>query len=207
MFKKKFPVIIFEGIEASGKSTNIKNFSNFLKKKKYSFIKIREPGGSKLSEKLRKLILSKANNLDKKTDLLLMLASRSENFSKIIKKNYQKKIILIDRFSDSTVAYQHYGMGLNLNTINQLNKFIIGKFNPDITFLSTVSNKNRIKRLKKRLNTNRYDNFNSIFYDKVQKGFLKISKNKKKYILLDSNISTPDDNLKKIIKTFKKIIK
>ena len=72
---------------------------------------------------------------------------------------------------------------------------------------STVSNKNRIKRLKKRLNTNRYDNFNSIFYDKVQKGFLKISKNKKKYILLDSNISTPDDNLKKIIKTFKKIIK
>ena len=207
MFKKKFPVIIFEGIEASGKSTNIKNFSNFLKKKKYSFIKIREPGGSKLSEKLRKLILSKANNLDKKTDLLLMLASRSENFSKIIKKNYQKKIILIDRFSDSTVAYQHFGMGLNLNTINQLNKFIIGKFNPDITFLSTVSNKNRIKRLKKRLNTNRYDNFNSIFYDKVQKGFLKISKNKKKYILLDSNISTPDDNLKKIIKTFKKIIK
>ena len=160
-----------------------------------------------MSEKLRKLILSKANNLDKKTDLLLMLASRSENFSKIIKKNYQKKIILIDRFSDSTVAYQHYGMGLNLNTINQLNKFIIGKFNPDITFLSTVSNKNRIKRLKKRLNTNRYDNFNSIFYDKVQKGFLKISKNKKKYILLDSNISTPDDNLKKIIKTFKKIIK
>ena len=136
-----------------------------------------------------------------------MLASRSENFSKIIKKNYQKKIILIDRFSDSTVAYQHYGMGLNLNTINQLNKFIIGKFNPDITFLSTVSNKNRIKRLKKRLNINRYDNFNSIFYDKVQKGFLKISKNKKKYILLDSNISTPDDNLKKIIKTFKKIIK
>ena len=207
MFKKKFPVIIFEGIEASGKSTNIKNFSNFLKKKKYSFIKIREPGGSKLSEKLRKLILSKANNLDKKTDLLLMLASRSENFSKIIKKNYQKKIILIDRFSDSTVAYQHFGMGLNLNTINQLNKFIIGKFNPYITFLSTVSNKNRIKRLKKRLNTNRYDNFNSIFYDKVQKGFLKISKNKKKYILLDSNISTPDDNLKKIIKTFKKIIK
>ena len=207
MFKKKFPVIIFEGIEASGKSTNIKNFSNFLKKKKYSFIKIREPGGSKLSEKLRKLILSKANNLDKKTDLLLMLASRSENFSKIIKKNYQKKIILIDRFSDSKVAYQHFGMGLNLNTINQLNKFIIGKFNPDITFLSTVSNKNRIKRLKKRLNTNRYDNFNSIFYDKVQKGFLKISKNKKKYILLDSNISTPDDNLKKIIKTFKKIIK
>ena len=200
------PVIVFEGIEGSGKTHHLNKISKYLKKKKLSFIKIREPGGSLNSEKIRKLILNKKSNFNKNTDLLLYLASRSENIS-LLRKYYKKKIILIDRFSDSTVAYQHFGMGLNLNTINQLNKFIIGKFNPDITFLSTVSNKNRIKRLKKRLNTNRYDNFNSIFYDKVQKGFLKISKNKKKYILLDSNISTPDDNLKKIIKTFKKIIK
>ena len=91
MYKKKYPVIIFEGIEASGKSTNINNFSEFLKKNKYQFIKIREPGGTKFSEKLRKIMLSKSNKLDKKTDLLLILASRSENVSKIIYKNYQKK--------------------------------------------------------------------------------------------------------------------
>ena len=65
-------------------------------------------------------MLSKSNKLDKKTDLLLILASRSENISKIINKNYQKKIILIDRFTDSTVAYQHYGMGLNLNIIKNI---------------------------------------------------------------------------------------
>ena len=98
MYKKKYPVIIFEGIEASGKSTNINNFSKFLKKNKYQFIKIREPGGTKFSEKLRKIMLSKSNKLDKKTDLLLILASRSENISKIINKNYRKKIILIVKY-------------------------------------------------------------------------------------------------------------
>ncbi len=207
MFKKKLPVIIFEGIEASGKSTNIKNFSKFLKKYKFPFIKIREPGGTKFSEKLRKLMLSKKNKLDKKTDLLLILASRSENISKIIMQNYKKKIILIDRFSDSTIAYQHYGMGLNLNIIKYLNTYIIGKFKPDLTFLCTVNNANMNKRLKIRSNNNRYDKFKKSFYNKVQNGFLKISKNKKKYILLDSNNSTPVENLNKIIKEFKKIVK
>jgi len=207
MYKKKYPVIIFEGIEASGKSTNISNFSKFLKKNKYQFVKIREPGGTKFSEKLRKIMLLKTNKLDKKTDLLLILASRSENISKIINKNYQKKIILIDRFSDSTLAYQHYGMGLNLNIIKNLNSFIIGKFKPDLTFLCTVNSKNMNNRLKMRSNNNRYDNFKISFYNKVQKGFLKLSKNKKKYVLLDSNNSTPAENLNRIIKEFKKIAK
>ena len=153
MYKKKYPVIIFEGIEASGKSTNINNFSKFLKKNKYQFINIREPGGTKFSEKLRKIMLSKSNKLDKKTDLLLILASRSENVSKIIYKNYKKKIIIIDRFSDSTIAYQHYGMGLNLNIIKNLNSYIIGKFKPDLTFLCTVNSKNMNKRLTVEIET------------------------------------------------------
>ena len=144
---------------------------------------------------------------DKKTDLLLILASRSENISKIINKNYQKKIILIDRFSDSTVAYQHYGMGLNLNIIKNLNSYIIGKFKPDLTFLCTVNNENMNNRLKIRSNNNRYDNFKIIFYNKVKNGFLKLSKNKKKYVLLDSNNSTPAENLNRIIKEFNKIAK
>ena len=84
MFKK--PVIIFEGIETSGKSTNIKIASNYLKSINRNFVKIREPGGSKFSEKIRNIILNKKSNLNIKTDLLLMLASRSENI--IIKKNY-----------------------------------------------------------------------------------------------------------------------
>ena len=207
MSKTKYPVIIFEGIEASGKSTNINNFSKYLKQNNYKFIKIREPGGSKVSEKLRKLMLNKNSNLNAKTDLLLVMASRSENIDKILNKHYQKKIILIDRFTDSTIAYQHYGMGINLKTIKSLNTFVVGKFKPNLTFLCTVNKKNMFKRLSSRSRTNRYDNFKFKFYDKVRKGFEKLSKNKTNYVLLESDKSTQKENLNKIIKAFKKIIK
>ena len=206
MSKTKYPVIIFEGIEASGKSTNINNFSKYLKQNKYKFIKIREPGGSKVSEKLRKLMLNKNSNLNAKTDLLLVIASRSENIDKILNKHYQKKIILIDRFTDSTIAYQHYGMGINLKTIKSLNSFVVGKFKPNLTFLCTVNKKNMFKRLSSRSRTNRYDNFKFKFYDKVRKGFEKLSKNKTNYVLLESDKSSQKENLNKIIKAFKKII-
>ena len=207
MFKKKFPVIIFEGIEASGKSTNILNFIKFLRKRKIKFIKIREPGGSNFSEKIRKLMLSTKNNLDKKTDLLLIMASRSENMKKILSKYYRKKLIIIDRFSDSTFAYQHYGMGISMRIIKQINSFVVGKFKPDLTFLCTVNKSNMNKRLNKRAHKNRYDNFKYNFYQKIQNGFLKISKNKPKYVLLNSNKSTPIENLNKIINAYKKITK
>ena len=137
---------------------------------------------------------------------MLFLASRSENFQKIIKKNYNKRIILIDRFIDSTIAYQHYGMNINLNTIKTLNKFIIGNFKADITFLSTVNVKNLRLRLNKRLKLNRYDKFKLKFYTKVQKGYLKISKNSKNYILLDSNTNSEKEMSKIIIKKLEKII-
>ena len=206
MSKTKYPVIIFEGIEASGKSTNINNFSKYLKQNNYKFIKIREPGGSKVSEKLRKLMLNKNSNLNAKTDLLLVMASRSENIDKILNKHYQKKIVLIDRFTDSTIAYQHYGMGINLKTIKSLNTFVVGKFKPNLTFLCTVNKKNMFKRLSSRSRTNRYDNFKFKFYDKVRKGFEKLSKNKTNYVLLESDKSSQKENLNKIIKAFKKII-
>ena len=177
MLKK--PVIIFEGIETSGKSTNIKIASNYLKSINRNFVKIREPGGSKFSEKIRNIILNKKSNLNIKTDLLLMLASRSENIDKILKKNYKKKIILIDRFSDSTFAYQHYGMNLDFKMISQINKFIIGEFKPNLTFLSVVRKNDMKKRLNSRKHKNKYDKFNYNFYKKVQKGYLQLSKNKK----------------------------
>ena len=202
----KNPVIIFEGIEASGKSTNLDLAAKYLKKKRKKYIKLREPGGSPFSEKIRKILLNKNYKLDYKTDLMLFLASRSENFQKIIKKNYNKRVILIDRFIDSTIAYQHYGMNINLKTIKTLNKFIIGNFKSDITFISTVNAKNLRLRLNKRLKLNRYDQFKLKFYIKVQKGYLKISKNRKNYILLDSNTNSKKEMSKIIIKKLEKII-
>jgi dTMP kinase len=180
-------IIAFEGIEGTGKSHHIHNISNYLKKKKIRFIKIREPGGSVNSEKIRKIILNNKTTFNKHTDLLLYLSARSENIE-LIKKNIGKKVILIDRFSDSTIAYQHYGMGINLQFINHINDFLLKGRKVNFTFLNTVSKKNMRKRLKIRKQLNRYDQFSDKFYDKVQKGFLKIlNKNPKKYMKIDSN--------------------
>ncbi|MDA8891145.1 dTMP kinase [Candidatus Pelagibacter sp.] len=184
----KNSIIVFEGIEGTGKSHHINKIANFLKKNNKKFIKIREPGGSLNSEKIRKLILNNNSKFNKYTDLLLYLSARSENIE-LIKKNIRKKIILIDRFSDSTIAYQHYGMGVNLKFIENINNFLLKGIKVDFTFLSIVNQKNMKKRLTKRNNLNRYDKFNSNFYEKVQKGFKKIlNKNPKKYMLIDSNL-------------------
>ena len=202
----KYPIIIFEGIEASGKTTNFKIAANYLKKRRKRFIKLREPGGSIFSEKIRKLILDKKLNLNNKTDLLLFYAGRSENFEKIIKRNYKRKIILIDRFTDSTIAYQHYGMKIDLKLIKMLNKFIIGNFNPDIVFFSTVNSENLQKRLRNRSNLNRYDKFKLKFYNNVQNGYEKISSNKSKYIKINSNTNTINEVKKIIINKLEKLI-
>ena len=202
----KKPVIVFEGIEGSGKTHHISFISKYLKKHKIPFIKIREPGGSPNSEKIRKLILKSSSKFNPNTDLLLYLASRSENID-LLKKNYRKKVILIDRFTDSTIAYQHYGFGVNLNLIKIINKYVLNNFKIDFTFLNLVSYKNMQKRLKLRYSLNRYDKFKKNFYNKVQKGFIKLSlKNKRKYLLIDSNLDK-ELNEKLVIERIKKLVK
>ena len=187
MFKK--PIIVFEGIEGTGKSHHINNVAKFLRKKKKKFLQIREPGGSINSEIIRKLILNNKSTFNKYTDLLLYLSARSENIE-LIKENIGKKIIIIDRFTDSTIAYQHYGMGINLKFIENINNYLLRKINVNFTFLNTVNQKNMKKRLIERNNLNRYDKFSNKFYDRVQKGFIKIlKKNPKKYLKIDSNLS------------------
>ncbi len=184
----KKPIIVFEGIEGSGKSYHIENVSRYLKKKKIPFIKIREPGGNKNSEKIRNLILNNKSKFNKTTDLLLYLSARSENID-LIKKNKGKKIILIDRFIDSTIAYQHYGMGVDINLIKKINDYLLKNIKIDFTFLNIVSSENMKKRLRKRKNLNRYDKFADIFYKRVQNGFIKIfNKNSKKYMKINSNL-------------------
>ena len=200
----KKPVIVFEGIEGSGKSHHISNVSKYLKKNKIDYIKIREPGGNLNSEKIRKIILDKKSNFNKTTDLLLYLAARSENMQ-ILKKYHKKKIILIDRFTDSTIAYQHYGFGVDLRFINYINNFLLKKFKVDFTFLNTVSIKNMIKRLKIRKSLNRYDTFNHKFYKNVQNGFIKLAyENKKKYRIINSDLDIKY-NENQIIQSVKKL--
>ena len=201
MYKK---IIVFEGIDGSGKTYHINEISKYLTKKNIKFIKIREPGGCKNSEIIRNFILNKKSNLKKKTDLLLYLAARNENFENLIKPNIKKKVILLDRFIHSTVAYQHYGFKLNKNIINSLNNFILGNFKPNFTFLHIVPSKDIKKNISGK--KNRYDSFNKEYYKKVQSGFLKILKNDKNKCIIDAS-QTKKYNMRIIKKKINKLLK
>ena len=213
MYKKKPFFIIFEGVEGCGKSYQSQKLKKNLKKKGLNSILTREPGGTRSAESIRRLILkdyfNKGNNekFDKYTDTLLYLAARNEHVKNIIRPALKKKrIIICDRFVDSTLAYQVHGKKVNRHFINNIHKFILQGIKPNITFILKVSSKASKSRLKKRKTKNRYDNFHQSFYTKAQKSFLKIAKNKKNYFVLDS--SSNDSNLeKKIFKIVCKYLK
>ena len=204
MYKKKFFFIVFEGVEGCGKSYQSKKLFIKLKKNKINTILTREPGGTKSSELIRNLILKDyfnkdtKNKFDKYTDTLLYLAARNEHIlNKIKPALFKKKVVICDRFTDSTLAYQVYGKKVDIRFINNIHKKILGKLKPNLVFILKVSAKSSKFRLKKRKSRNRYDNFSQSFYSKAQKSFLKISKNKKNYYVLDS--SSNDNTLEKKI--------
>ncbi len=188
MYKKKI-FIVFEGIEGSGKSSHSLSLVKKLKSLKVPCVYLREPGGTKEAECIRNFLLKNENKkFDSLTDTLLYLAARNENFLKKIKPFYKKKIIICDRFVDSTLAYQHYGLGVKKHFINFVNKEIMGTIKPDYTFLMYLNVNESILRISSRKINNRYDKFKKSFYKKVQNGFLKISnKNKSKYMIINSS--------------------
>ena len=197
MYKKSL-FIVFEGIEGSGKSYQARILYKKLQKFTNKVILTREPGGTKSAEIIRNIILkdyfekNKKIKLDKYTDTLLYLAARNEHLkNKIIPALKNKKIIICDRFIDSTLAYQVYGKKVSLNFIKGIHKQILGKIKPDITFVLKVNKQSFLRRLRKRKTRNRYDNFPVKFYIKAQKAFLKISKNKKDHLILESSKNTP----------------
>ena len=195
MFKKKPFFIVFEGIEGSGKSYLSKKLYNNLKNKGFKIIKTREPGGTPGAERIRKLILkdyfgkNNINLFDKYTDTLLYLAARNEHIKKKIEPALKKKkIVICDRFTDSTTAYQVTGKIVKPSFIENIHREILGKNKPNLVFVLKVSINKALKRLRKRKVKNRYDKFSKSFYIKAQESFLKIAKkNKKKYFIFDNS--------------------
>ena len=213
MYKKKPFFIVFEGVEGCGKSYQSQKLKKNLEKKGINLLLTREPGGTRSSESIRRLILKdyfnkgKKEKFDKYTDTLLYLAARNEHIKNKIKPALKKRrVVICDRFIDSTLAYQVYGKKVNRYFINHIHKFILQGIKPNIIFILKVSLKSSKLRLKKRRTKNRYDNFSQSFYTKAQKSFLKIARNKKNYFVLDS--STNDSDLeKKILKIVSKHLK
>ena len=195
MYKKKPLFVTFEGIEGSGKSYQSNKLYENVKKRRIPVILTREPGGTRSAEKIRKIILedyfyrgSKVK-FNKYTDTLLYLAARSEHIANKIKPAISKrKIIICDRFIDSTLAYQVYGKGVNKTLVDTVHKYILGSIKPDLTFILKVKISKALERLKKRKKKNRYDKFSKNFYIKVQNAFMKIAKkNKARYFVLDNS--------------------
>ncbi len=194
MFKRKPFFIIFEGVEGCGKSYQSKKLYKKLLKKKIPVILTREPGGTKSAELIRNLILkdyfnkSQKDKFDKYTDTLLYLAARNEHIKyKIMPELKKNKVVICDRFTDSTLAYQVYGKKVKINFIKNIHKEILKGIKPNLTFLLKASSKSTKQRLKNRKTKNRYDNFSRSFYENAQKAFLKIAKNKKNYFVLNSS--------------------
>ena len=189
MFKRKSLFITFEGIEGSGKSYQAKKLYKKLRKNNIPAVLTREPGGTKNAERIRNIILKDYFNsylnekFDKYTDTLLYLAARNEHVKNKIKPALEKKkIILCDRFIDSTYAYQVYGKGVDKKFVKIIHKSILGNVKPDLTFLLNVNINKALKRINKRKTKNRYDKFSKNFYIKVQKSFLNIARQNKKKI-------------------------
>ena len=192
MFKKKTFFVVFEGIEGSGKTYHCKKLYRKITKLGFRAILTREPGGLKNTKHIRKILLSgKKNKFNKITDLLLYLASRSEHVEKIIKPAInKKKIIICDRFVDSTIAYQVYGQKINQNIVDNFHREILGNIRPDLTFLLKINVDTACKRIKKRKFINRYDKQSKKFYIKAQMGYLNLAKkNKRRYVIIDTSKS------------------
>jgi dTMP kinase len=205
MRKKKFYFIVFEGVEGTGKSYQINKLYKKLKTKKINTIKTREPGGSKTAEKIRSLIFAKnSNSFDKLTDYYLMCAARNEHVKKtLLTAKKEKKIVICDRFTDSTYAYQIIGNKIDkkINILNQ--KYILDNLEPNLTIVLKSNFKVIFSRIKKRKKINKFDKLKLNFYKKVQNVYIDRAMKNKNYYLFDSSMNTSD--LEK--KIFKLVIK
>jgi dTMP kinase len=204
-FKKNL-FISFEGPEASGKSSQIKLLSSFFKKNKIPHLITREPGGTTVGEKLRKIILDKKETITPTEEILLLMSSRLNHINNIIKPALNDgKIVISDRFADSTFVYQGFVNKYGLNKTKELHKNILKNFLPSKTFLFLLPSKIINERLKQRKISNKYDKIDIDFHNQVIKGYKIISKNNNRFYLLNAtdSIKTIHQEIIKILKNIK----
>ena len=181
-------LITFEGIDGSGKSTQIKLISEILHNNNIDNIVIREPGGAVISEKIRDILLDNNNSISKYTEALLFLSSRSQLVNEVIRPALEAgHYILCDRYIDSTIAYQGYGRGIDLSQLETLNDLAIESIYPDMTFILDINvNTSLSRRLKK--SKDRMEEVDESFLIKVRQGYLKIAeKHNERCVVVDCN--------------------
>ena len=202
-------LITFEGIDGSGKSTQIQLLEAEFKKLGISYKTFREPGGTKLSEKIRTILLDKENiELYSNAESLLFAAARAQLTAEQIKPAITKgEFVICDRFTDSTIAYQGYGRGLNINNLELINTIATDGLIPDITFILDVDPQKATERLKT-VNPDRMEAAGIDFFKKIRQGYCQIrEQNQSRCIVI--NGEKPQKDISKeihhiIMKRFKK---
>ena len=182
-------LIVFEGVDASGKSTQIKLLENKFTKNDISFSTFREPGGNPLSEKIREILLDKSIEMSNESELMLFLASRAENTkSGILRELDKDKFVICDRYSDSTLAYQGFGKGIDKEFINLCNSYVTKGTVPAITIILDIErNKSKVRDNNEK---DRMEDNSDIFFKNVSAGYREISKNSPdRYFLIDGTLS------------------
>jgi dTMP kinase len=183
--------ITFEGGEGCGKTTQIRLLYQELLASQNNVISTREPGGTESAEIIRDILVQHRNFAwDKMTEVMLHMAARNEHVTKVIKPALDEgKIVLCDRFLDSTIVYQGYAMGMDPVLIIQLHELVIGPFYPDLTIILDTDIKLALERVKKRIHTNRYDQMNLDFHQKVREGFKQVHQlHPERSIILDGSL-------------------
>ena len=192
--------ITFEGGEGTGKSTQAKILYDYLISNNIKTVLTREPGGCEESEAIRKLLVKGSiDKWDSITEALLHNAARREHIKRVIQPSLlANKVVICDRFTDSTMAYQGQGQGVNQKFLINLIQEVTENIMPDLTFVFDMDIKNSLTRANKRdKNNNRYEKFNNDFHQKIRTYFLSLVNKDKRYILIDASDSI--ENIGKII--------
>lgn len=196
--------ITFEGGEGSGKTTQVNRLAQFLTDKGHKVVTTREPGGTPEGEKIREWIVQRdGGEWNSISEVLLLFAARAMHVDKIVKPALQKgKIVISDRFTDSTRAYQGYGHKFPLETIENLNNMVLGNFAPDITFLLDIETKAGLARSGRRMaaealhikqTEDRFENMEVQFHERLRQGFLDIAKKEPSRVQIIDASKKPDD--------------
>ena len=181
--------ITLEGVDGAGKTTHVEFIKNYLSDLDINYVLTREPGGTLLGEKLREILLH--DEMSPETETILMFAARNEHIDKVIRPNLIKgNIVISDRFTDATYAYQAGGKGVNDEKIDILKKWVQGSLQPDLTFLFDLSVDMSIERLNKTRDLDKFEREDKNFHESIREKYLILAKaSPERFCILNSEES------------------
>jgi len=199
---KKGLFITFEGADGCGKTTQLKLLKEYLESNGYDVLVTREPGGKGLGEKVREILLNFDGEVSNRCESFLFLADRAQNIDIIVNPAIEQgKIVLCDRHTDSTVAYQGYGRGLNIDEINMLNNLATNGKKPDLTLVFDVDIETSMKRVG--TEKDRMESSGDEFFNRVRNGYIELSKQEPERIKLIDSTQSIEDVHKKVLEVIK----